>query len=89
MPPRSNRRLSRIVAAAATAASGRPILEPSGDPGAPIAEAPRPTVIPIADDGFDWGSAVVGAGGAAAVLLVAGAGATALSRRHDRVGAIR
>jgi hypothetical protein len=34
------------------------------------------------DQGFDWGSAAIGAGGAAAVLVVTMAGASAVSHRH-------
>jgi hypothetical protein len=96
MPSRRTRRLSRTVAGAlavaalaAPAASARPILEPSGDPGSAAPEASAPTITPIADQGFEWGSAAVGAGSAAAVLLLAAAGATTLSRRHHGVGAIR
>jgi hypothetical protein len=37
------------------------------------------------DEGFEWGAAAAGAGGAAAVLLLTGAGATTLSRRHQRL----
>jgi len=96
MPARRTRRISRtlagalaVVALSAPAASARPMLEPSGDPGPVVPEAPAPTVTPNVDDHFEWGSAAVGAGGAAAVLLLAGAGATTLSRRHHRVGATR
>jgi hypothetical protein len=53
------------------------------------AEAPAPTVTRTIDDGFDWGSAAVGAGGAAAVLLLTGAGASAVSHRHHRLGVVR
>jgi hypothetical protein len=49
---------------------------------------PAPTVTRTTDDGFDWGSAAIGAGGAAAVLLLTGAGASAVSHRHHRVGAV-
>jgi hypothetical protein len=43
--------------------------------------APPPSVTTI-DQGFDWGSAAIGAGGAAAVLVVTMAGASAVSHRH-------
>jgi hypothetical protein len=40
----------------------------------------------IADDGFDWGAAAIGAGGAGAVLLLTAAGASAVGhRRHQGV----
>lgn len=47
-----------------------------------------PTVTSTVDDGFDFGSAAIGAGSATALLLVAGAGGVALSRRHREVGAV-
>jgi hypothetical protein len=47
--------------------------------------APAPTVTRTIDDGFDLGSAAIGAGSAAAVLLLGGAGATAVSRHRRRV----
>ena len=43
--------------------------------------APAPTVTRTLDDGFDVGSAAIGAGGAGAVLVLAGAAAVARSRR--------
>jgi hypothetical protein len=49
-------------------------------------EAPAPTVTRTIDEGFDWGSAAIGAGGASAALLLGAAGALAASRRHNRVG---
>jgi hypothetical protein len=50
--------------------------------------APAPTVTRTIDDGFDLGSAAIGAGGAAALLLVAGTGVSALSQRKRRVGVV-
>jgi hypothetical protein len=46
---------------------------------------PTPTVTSTVDDGFDLGSAAIGAGSAAAVLLLGGAGATAVSRHRRRL----
>jgi hypothetical protein len=51
----------------------------------PNAQAPAPTVTRAIDDGFDTGSAAIGAGGAAAMLLLTAAGASAFSRRHHHV----
>jgi len=48
----------------------------------------RPTVVRIVDEGFDWGSAAIGAGGATGLLLLAATGATAASHRHRRVSAL-
>ncbi len=47
--------------------------------------SPAPTVTRTIDDGFDLGSAAIGAGSAAAVLLLGGAGATAVTRHRRRV----
>ena len=44
--------------------------------------SPAPTVTRTIDDGFDLGSAAIGAGSAAAVLLLGGAGGTAVWRHR-------
>jgi hypothetical protein len=82
-----------VAAIAVPAAHGRPAPEDAFRPAGPDpilavtdqtnASAPRvATVQPAAitrtvDDGFDWGAAAIGAGGAAAALLLIGAGVTA------------
>ena len=48
-------------------------------------ESPAPTVTSTVDDGFDLGSAAIGAGAAATVLLLGGAGATAVARHRTRL----
>jgi hypothetical protein len=102
MSARRTRRLSRtaagtlaVITIAAPAAGARPALEPAGDTrsgsAAAIAyevEAPAPTVTTI-DEGFEWGSAAIGAGGAAVVVILTAAGAATVSRRHHRVGVVR
>jgi hypothetical protein len=50
-----------------------------------LSEQPAPTVTRPIDDGFDLGSAAIGAGSAAAVLLLGGAGATAVVRHRRRL----
>jgi hypothetical protein len=86
-----------VTAFAAPAASAYPAEQLQGSPrsqdisGPPLpidpdAQAPRPTVTRTIDDGFDFGSAAIGAGGAAAVLLLSAAGASAVTHRHHRVG---
>jgi hypothetical protein len=47
--------------------------------------SPTLTVSRTVDDGFDLGSAAIGAGTAAAILLLGGAGATAVSRHRRQV----
>ena len=101
MSARNTRRISRtaagalaIVAFAAPVADARPALEPPGDTSsgsagviAYEADPPAPSIT-VADDGFEWASAAIGAGGAAVVLLLTATGAMTVSRRHHRVGAI-
>ena len=97
---RSRRRLSSAIAGALaigalTAPAANAITDeqwrgglygpdstPAGESSNP---APAPTVTRTIDDGFDLGSAAIGAGSAAAVLLLGGAGATAVSRHRRRV----
>jgi len=104
MSAHRTRRLSRtaagtlaVLALAAPVAGARPALEPPGNAGegasrAAIeyeAEAPATTVASI-DDGFEWGSAAIGAGGAAVVLLLTAGGVSTVARRHHHdVGVIR
>jgi hypothetical protein len=44
--------------------------------------APPARVTRLAGSGFDWGAAGIGAGGAVAVVMLTGAGAAAVARRH-------
>jgi hypothetical protein len=62
---------------------GDPALDPlPGDRSTPSDE---PTVTRTIDEGIDLGSAALGAGGASAVLLLTGAGATAVMHTRRRV----
>jgi hypothetical protein len=101
MPARSPRRCRRLVrtvtgvllvsALAAPAADARPdAFRPHTVESVPAVTNPTqaPTVTRTIDDGFDVGSAAIGAGGAAAALLLTGAGTAAISR-HRRIGALR
>jgi hypothetical protein len=93
--------LTRVVAAAVAAtalaapvAGARPIDRPTSAHTADRApastgDAPDRTVTPAADEGFDVSSAAVGAGAAAAALLLSALGASAISRRHGRITALR
>jgi hypothetical protein len=90
VPVQSHRRLRRtriaatslvIAALAAPAANARVALDPSA--AGQAASAPeRSTVVVSAspDDGFDWGSAGIGAAAGAGLVLV-GAGSFALTHR--------
>jgi hypothetical protein len=97
-------RLSRALAAAmAVAALGappavaRPIDTPRGpvriDPGPIVVVEPeqapaRPPVVQKIDDGFDWGSAAIGAGATGALVVIVALGGVAYTTRH-RLGAAR
>jgi hypothetical protein len=83
MPPRRPGTLSRPLIAVAVAAAclgSAPSTVARTDPPStvpdalarpgPSAEPPAPTVIRIIDGGFDWGSAGLGAGAGAAVVLL-------------------
>jgi hypothetical protein len=80
-------RLTRITAVAlATAAVGAPAASanPAPEPG-----GNKPLVVTTEiDKGFDTGSAALGAGGAAGILLLTVAGGAAFVRRHHRPGAV-
>ena len=75
------------AALAAPAAQASPALEQGSDPGPAtdpiVVEAPP--VTPTIDDGFDWGAAALGAGGAGMVLLLSLGGAAQVSRSRARV----
>lgn len=77
------------AAIAAPAVQAAPIIEPGSGSGPQSAGADVPAVTTTIDEGFDWGSAAIGAGGAAAVLLVGAAGASALTPRRHRIGVTR
>jgi hypothetical protein len=47
-----------------------------------------PVVVRTVDDGFDWGSAAIGAGGAGALVMVVALGGVAYTTRH-RIGVAR
>jgi hypothetical protein len=65
-------------ALAAPAAIAQPIADPQTSEPAPAA-AP---VVRTNDEGFDWGSAAVGAGGAGAVIVLVSLGGVAYVSRH-------
>jgi hypothetical protein len=85
-----------IAALAAPAAGAFPAEQIQGnpnpdapatsDPVTQVTDAPAPTVTRTIDEGFDVGSAAIGAGGAAALLLLTAGGASAVVHRHNRIG---
>ena len=80
-------RLARLVAVslaaaalAAPAASARPApLEQ------PVVVQPEPQIVTV-DNGFDWDSAAIGAGGAGALLLLVSLGGFTYRTRHAHIG---
>jgi hypothetical protein len=97
MPSHRRSQLQRTLAAglaaaalAAPAAHAVPNIEPNTGNASPSAEpVPGPPTVTTIDQGFDWGSAAIGAGGAATVLLLGAAGASAVSPRRHRIGVSR
>jgi hypothetical protein len=91
-------RLASLIAAGITAAAlaaPAAVARPIDGPNEPIRPGPGPTVVepepspapaPVVrmiDDGFDWGSAAIGAGGAGAlIVLIALGGFTYASRNR-------
>jgi len=79
--------IGALSAPAANAVTGEQFRASSGSDSTPSKQIgqPAPTVTSTVDDGFDLGSAAIGAGSAAAVLLLSGAGAAAVSRHRRRL----
>jgi hypothetical protein len=71
-----------VLALAAPAASARPA--PADTP-VPPAEA-APPVVQSVDDGFDWGSAAIGAGLAGGIVLLIVWGGVTYRHRHEHIG---
>jgi hypothetical protein len=104
MTAHPSRRLARLLVVAATgaalvapAAVARPIDTPKDlvSPDADLSLAvepeqapPRAPVVQNIDDGFDWGSAAIGAGGAGALFVLVSLGGVAIVSRH-RIGVAR
>jgi len=91
---RSSSGLARMLAAslAAAALAAPPALAMS-DPG-PVVDEPTPgptntpVVVRAVDEGFDWGSAAIGAGGAGALIVLASLGGFSYATR-DRIRVAR
>ena len=88
----NSHRLARLVAVSMTAAalaapcaSARPA--PLDQP-VPIQPESVPVVQSV-DDGFDWDSAAIGAGGAGALLLLVSLGGFTFRSLHHDVGILR
>ncbi len=79
-----------VLSFAAPAASARPSLpDPPVSSGDQIAIDPQPPVVQSVDEGFDWGSAAIGAGGAGALVLLVSFGGVSYRHRHEQIGVAR
>jgi len=77
--------IGALAAPAASAITGEEFRASSGSDSTST-NNPAPTVTrTIEDDGFDLGSAAIGAGTAATILLLGGAGATVVVRHRRRL----
>jgi hypothetical protein len=75
-----------LAAVAAPAAQAAPITEPGSGYAGPVETTEAaPAVTTTIDEGFDWGSAAIGAGGSAALILLSLGGAVQVSRVRARV----
>ena len=85
-------RITRLVtvallagAIAAPAASAVP-AGPDAPGGQAIIEPEPAPVVQSVEQGFDWASAAIGAGGAASIILLVSLGGITYRHRHDHVG---
>ena len=87
--------IGALSAPAAHAVTAEEFMGGVGGPARPTAHEPHsavgsrtnpaPTVTRTVDEGFDLGSAAIGAGSAATILLLGGAGGTAVWRHRRRI----
>jgi hypothetical protein len=78
-------RVSRVLAAGLTvAALAAPVANAKPAPlDQPVVVEPEPAPVVVIDDGFDWDSAAIGAGGAGALLLLVSLGGFTYRARHS------
>jgi hypothetical protein len=76
------------AALAAPAAQAGPMIEPGSGEAPPLAPADAPAVTTTIDEGFDWGSAAIGAGGAGALIVLVSLGGLTFASR-DRIRTAR
>jgi hypothetical protein len=95
MTPHRSRRLTGLIAAGVAAAAifapsavARPIDTPEEALRSDAATTEQPVVVHEIDDGFDWGSAAIGAGGTGALVVIVALGGLAYTTRH-RLGVAR
>ena len=85
--PHQLARLLTVAVTAAALAAPPALARPLDGPNEPVRPDPfdsvaEPPVVQQIDDGFDWGSAAIGAGGAGAIVVLISLGGVAYSSRH-------
>jgi hypothetical protein len=84
----ASHRLARVVAVGLTAAAlaGPAASARPAAPDALVVTEPEPAPVVVVDNGFDWDSAAIGAGGAGALLLLVSLGGFSYRvRHHDHI----
>jgi hypothetical protein len=83
----SHRFARLLVAGLAAGALAAPaaVAQPIDNGPSPDAGKTSPPVVRSIDDGFDWGSAAIGAGAAGALIIVTAAGVAYVSRDRPRL----
>ena len=89
-----SRSITRLVAvslaagalAAPTAASARPAPADPQPTDTVVVEPDSAPVVQSVDQGFDWASAAIGAGGAGALVLLVSFGGVTYRHRHEHIG---
>ena len=77
--------IARLVTAGLVAgalASPAAVAQPIADPQTSEPAPSDPPFVRTIDEGFDWGSAAIGAGGAGAVIVLVSLGGVAYVSRH-------
>jgi hypothetical protein len=78
-----------VVALAAPVASARPAPRDATPADRVLVEPESAPVVQSIDQGFDWGSAAIGAGVAGALVLLVSFGGVNYRHRHEHVGIAR
>jgi hypothetical protein len=78
-----------VLAIAAPAASAVPAARDAQPADRVVVEPDSAPVVQSIDNGFDWGSAAIGAGAAGAIVLLISFGGVTYRHRHEHIGVAR
>ena len=78
-----------VLAIAAPAASAVPAARDAQPADRVVVEPDSAPVVQSIDNGFDWGSAAIGAGAAGAIVLLVSFGGVTYRHRHEHIGVAR